>query len=100
MTTYNIEYAFLPSVAQNGKTFKEDAPNTYKIGDAITWTVSVTNEGRPVDTKSRRRRGQKQAVENRTFTLTVDGVGKEFMDDMGKERQRFYGEITVIIESL
>lgn len=100
MTTYTIEHNFLPDVAQNGKAFKEEAPATYQAGDVLTWTVHVNDEGMPVDMSARRRRGVKPAVEARTFTLTIDGTGKEFMNGDGEMRQRFYGELTTATESL
>lgn len=100
MNTYTIEKNFLPSAAQNGKHFEEAAPATYQIGDTVTWSVHVNAEGQPVDVSARRRRGVKPAVQVSTYTLTIDGAGKEFMNDDGEMRQRFYGEVTSTTKAL
>ena len=100
MTTYSIEKNFLPSVAQNGKHFEEAAPGAYQLGDAVTWSVNLDAEGKPVDVNARRRRGVKPAIEVRTYTLTIDGTGKEFMNDDGEMRQRFYGEVSMAANSI
>lgn len=99
MTAHTIEYIYAPSCAKNGKHFKEDAPGTYQIGDTVTWTAHFNAEGGLVNPSARKSRLSRPVAESRTYTLHIDGAGKEFMNEFGKMRQRFYGEITTIIES-